>query len=221
MSLCPQSRCGCSFDTTTLDITRAASGLVTIDMPDAYEFAYPIYTFLDDIERDAEITSPQEGMECWLRSVDEKYRHDGTDWVLIYASNGYSPTLGGSGWGLGSGTAFGWYVVRESMVAFAAGFIFAGDSTFGAGAPEISLPFTPSTEYSLGIDSRWVLNSALVDANGNQFNGRARILSTGAAQVLVNRSDATYLSDATPTSTVPFTFASGDQIAAHGEYMRA
>lgn len=222
MSLCPPARCGCSFQSDTLEIERAASGLVTIEMPDAYANAYPVFTFLDASERDASIPAPVEGMECWLRTPNEKYRYNGSTWRLIFASNGFATTLNGIGWTLGNGTTFGWYVLREEVVTFACGVVFGTTSTYGAGSPNLALPpFPASTEYSMGVSSRWMLESVFVDATGGQYSGKGVIQTSTVVIPIVANTAATYLVDNTISSAIPFTWAVSDQLVVQGEYLRA
>lgn len=204
MSLCPPARCGCAFDSVTLDINVAASGLVQIEMPDAFVGAYPIFTFADAAERDAEITSPQEGMEATLRTPNEKWRHDGSTWRCVHRPlTAYTPTIA-SGFTLGSGTNVGWNVRHGDMVTA------GGKLSFGAGSAVIdfvtvSLPFAAHATPPNTAGDAWATDASafavypLVAEVISSDPGNLRIYNAGAGGVGLN-------------STTPFAWANTDSV---------
>lgn len=215
MSLCPSARCGCAFDSATLDIARASDGRITIDLPDAYSDAWPIFTFLDTAERDAEIPSPEEGMECWTRTDNRKYRCDvAGSWRLVAARGTYTPTL--AVWGAGAATLTGRYLVTEGWCIFGAVCVLAGDTTT-VGQPTLSLPpFAPLSDVHTGNANRGHARGTYSDATGGTYSGAAFI--TTVAVPLVWTTSAAHAADANLSATVPFTWAVNDSLEVRGGY---
>jgi hypothetical protein len=126
----------------------------------------------------------------------------------------YTPTLGGTGWALGDGTAGGFYCHIGKVVHFRARFTFGSTSTFGAVAPTVSLPVTARSGNE---------NAAQVFAA--TFRDVSAVARYSGISLMTSTTAVTIYSDASPwaevTSTVPFTWASTDQILIHGTYEAA
>lgn len=130
----------------------------------------------------------------------------------------FTPALGGSGWAIGNGTASGRYVVIAGRCFFALIVTFGTTSTFGAGAPTISLPVTANSTWigteantwqGIGIDS---------SAGSAQSQLRAVSSSTTVFGVYNQGASGTYVAPVAVTSSAPFTWASGDSIRFMGSY---
>lgn len=117
----------------------------------------------------------------------------------------FTPTIGGTGWALGNGTAFGSWAMLGRTLEWEFNITFGSTSTFGAGG--LTIAGLPVNKSSLSIP---FLASAIhlgsVYALLATINGTTNIFTMqtfGSPGALV-------------TSTVPFTWASGDLIRCGG-----
>lgn len=219
MSLCRPARCGCAFASSTLDITQTASGVVTIESPDAAASAWPIRTFLNVAELVATITSPQEGMEAWLRSTNQKVRYNGTGWLLVgHPRTNYTPTLlditlGSGGLNLGS------YWVSEDTchvrthlkLGSGGAFVVSGQARLGI--PPIE-PARPASMRLIGNSHYYDQSAARIYAASNEIDFQDNI-------VLYSPGD---LAQFGVHASSPFTWATQDEVwliidYAHAEYL--
>lgn len=130
----------------------------------------------------------------------------------------FTPTLGGSGWAIGNGTATGRYVVIAGRCFFALNITFGSTSTFGANAPTISLPVTANSTW-IGVEANtW--QGIGIDASAGSAQSGLRAVSSSTTVFLVYNLGAsgTYVSPAQVTSTAPWTWASADSIRFMGSY---
>lgn len=117
----------------------------------------------------------------------------------LIAWQSWAPTLS-SGWLNGNGTWSAKYAQLGKIVMIRASFTVGSTTTKGTGIT-FSLPVTAAAT-SLG---------SIVRLNGTSTNyGFTYINSTTTAQVYVSNAAGTYLAASGITSTVPFTWATGD-----------
>jgi hypothetical protein len=117
----------------------------------------------------------------------------------------YTPTT--SAITLGNGTLSGAYMEAGKFVTFRARFILGGTSAI-TGSPTFTLPVTGTARTFTG-DALYYDTSASAFFGGFAFN-------SGASSVVL-RSDAS----ASLSSTVPFTWTTGDEILINGTYEAA
>lgn len=132
----------------------------------------------------------------------------------------YTPTLGGTGWALGTtgASATGAYCKIGRLVVFWANVVFGSSgATFGASAaPTLTIPVTASSG-----DARFVslVKSMYYDSStGNQYTGAVQMDSTDTFLCITIGTNGVA---GAVTSTVPFTWAASDQIYIGGSYESA
>lgn len=215
VTLCPPARCGCAFDTDTLQISRTSSGRTSIDLPPAYVGSYPGFIFLDAAERLAEIPAPEEGMESWLRATDDKWRHDGTAWRLIGKTGTYTPVL--AGWTLGSGgSVVGRYSRAVANVEFEI-VLTLGTGFAISAALFLGLPFSAANVVT---SFRNAARVSFHDVGSQVYAGTAVIQGATDVGVHVLGTGGTYATATTdPTASIPFSWVAGDQVTVMGGYV--
>lgn len=179
MSLCRPSRCGCSFASDTLDITNPAAGIVQIELSDAYADAWPIFTFLNTTERDAELPVGvrQEGMEAFTRTDRTKYRFSGGAWRMTSRPlQAYSPTFTNLTLGTGASSSFQ-YLVADGLarvngkIGFGVGFAISSNWSVTLPLPvlEVSAAFTRLCVQGVIFDSN---TASMWNVTGEIFSGQ-------------------------------------------------
>jgi hypothetical protein len=214
MSLCLPRSCGCSISSDTLEVARSGEGF-TIEMPDAYAGAYPLFIFLNTAERDAELTAPVEGMEAWTRTDNKKWRHDGTTWKVIRAPEASTGISSGSiTLGTGGISDF-FYRIQEDLVYFVYRMVLGTGGSL-SGNPSLSLPVAARGQAT---GSRMTGEAGMYDNSASTiYAGIWDLVSAGTA-LQVYRADgggAFALS-----ATNPFTWAVNDELWAAGVYPKA
>lgn len=126
----------------------------------------------------------------------------------------YTPTIAGTGWALGNATVTGRYCRIGKLVSFVAEVIFGSTSTFGTGGLELSLPVTAKTPPPY----RW-LGAAGGATGGGAYQWSLYFASTTAARPVIPASNTG--ATIAITSTVPFTWASGNSVWIAGTYEAA
>lgn len=123
----------------------------------------------------------------------------------------YTPTLAGSGAAVGNGTITGRYTQIDNTVHFRIALIFGSTTTLGTG-PTFTLPVT-SLAYGNAVTA---LGSCLFydSGSGAWYVGTARYDSTTTVVAVSNTGAAT----GTVANTVPFTWATDDQLGIEGTY---
>ncbi len=119
----------------------------------------------------------------------------------------YTPTWGGVT--LGNGTKSGSYFRHGSLCFFAAQLSF-GSTTAVTAEVSVSTPFT------MADAGRFSLSVLLYDAGTAWLPGASAPSSTTAITVRAILASGTYASTATMSSTVPFTWTTGDGIYVTG-----
>lgn len=131
----------------------------------------------------------------------------------------YTPTLGGTGWVMGTtgSVQLGRYVSVDGMCTFLAAVTLGTGFAVGSAAPSLTLPVNAHSSES-GL--RHLISNFSDTSATSHFSGRTQIAGgLGAVNCLYTSVSGTVLVDAIPTSTLPFTWAAGDIIAAAGTYI--
>jgi hypothetical protein len=127
----------------------------------------------------------------------------------------YTPTLGGTGWAIGNGTAAGAYCQIGKIVHFRARIVFGSTSTAGAGAsPTFTIPVA-----SAGAGSVWPITGRILDASASAIYlicwqpvsttvCQLNTIGTNGLQGQIN-------------SAAPFTWAVSDELMLTGTYEAA
>lgn len=160
-------------------------------------------------------SSPVEGMTIYETDNDRLLTYSGSAWVVIAtlgAWTSYSPTWSSSGTApaLGDGTLTGAYREIGATIHVRIKLTTGASSTYGTGVYSLSLPVAAK------IDS--LLSAYCIDASASsaKWAGVAQIIatSTGGDNMRIAVTDAT----SGVGATVPFTWASGDQLMIAGSY---
>lgn len=123
----------------------------------------------------------------------------------------YTPTLAGTGWALGDGTASGVYCQVGKLIAFRALITFGSTSTFGTGSPNLTVPIALKTAGVGGGFTGYFVDSS----TGSSYSYGAWANTT---TTVIARSLTTAGAHTVTNSTTPFTWATGDQIILAGTY---
>lgn len=118
----------------------------------------------------------------------------------------YTPTM--ANWSTGNGTLTGSYLNTGKLVIFRVK-LTAGSTTSFSGAPTFTLPVTAVSTRCLAATCNYFDSSASAYAGGWAFNS--------STTVMLLRNDAS----AALSSTVPFTWATSDELLIHGTYEAA
>jgi hypothetical protein len=164
--------------------------------------------------------SPNEGMTIYETNTDLLRSYSGTAWEVVTAPGAWTawtPTLvsvgAGTDWALGNGTSVGAYARLGRTLVMRFTITFGSTSTFGTkalaigGAP-IGLATFASTNPPLG-------NCRVFDVSAsNGYIGQVTRRGGTEFSIDVNDASTQFLTTAAITATVPFTWATGDTIAA-------
>lgn len=130
------------------------------------------------------------------------------------AWSSYTCTLGG-GWAIGDGTITAAWCQVGKLVFFRIRVNMGSTTTFGASAPTLTLP----TGFRTGLNAPWAISGRMYDAS-TAAQYLASWQPTSATVIQMNTVGTVGLQGAI-TSTVPFTWASGDDIFSYGFYEAA
>lgn len=124
----------------------------------------------------------------------------------------YTPTLGSIAIGTGGGAENSGYYVQTGKTVVARGIVLLGSSGASvSGDFTISLPVTADTVTSAVAS---IGNCTFIDQATNQYPGTVYAASTTTMKFRPFNAAGTYATSTTaPSSTVPFTWGSGDAIA--------
>jgi hypothetical protein len=130
------------------------------------------------------------------------------------ALTSYTPTLTG-GWTTGNGTLSGGYSQVDKWVYVEAQFQFGTTSAAAAAAPILSLPVTGATGFLQG----GLFRGLFFDSSASITYATIPLALSGS--YIHSFSPGTNGLTVTPSTTVPFTWASGDYIRFTGLYQAA
>jgi hypothetical protein len=146
------------------------------------------------------------------RTLTERLRVDSNGLITGTGSLGawttYTPTLGGTGWAIGNGTASGFYCQIGKVMFIRVNIVFGNTSTFGAGGITCSLPANANGSFPAAASGvvRYVDSSASAI-----YAGHGGIASNTFNFQYFNTNGSGQLSTVTSTSA-PFTWADTDII---------
>jgi hypothetical protein len=167
--------------------------------------------------------SPNEGMLIYETDTDLFKVYSGTAWVdmgefVSGAWISFTPTIrsfgAGTDWVLGNATFYGYYQKLGNVIAGHAGITWGSTTTFGTKSVSIDPPLLP--ENRGGTGSQIIGNSICYDISlANSYMG-ALIQSDGVPGRMrpsaIDIVTGTYGANTEITSTVPFTWATGDEL---------
>jgi hypothetical protein len=181
-----------------------------------------VMNFASEAARSSAIPTPTEGMLALTKDNDEIDYYDGSAWVSalpIGAWSSFTPTLGGTGWSLGTtgASAIGNFCQIGKTVHFGMRLVFGtSGATFGAGRPTVSLPVDAASDTP-----DFIINIAYVDTSASiRYLGTADNAITQLDMFCWN-AGGSYVSSLGVTSSVPFTWATSDAIFISGTYEAA
>lgn len=195
----------------------AVNEVLTSSDVDEYLMRQSVMSFASAAARDAALGAfLEEGMLTYLQDVDRYNCYTNGAWTEIaYAGAwaAFTPTWSGSGGNpsLGNGTISAAYKVSGKSVEFRINLTWGSTTSAGSGAYGFTLPAAPVNDDACGavlVDSsatlRWSASGWLTPASGvfRLVPG----LNAGSAGV---------------AGTVPFIFATGDQMIIGGTYEKA
>jgi len=173
------------------------------------------WVFADAAARTAAVTSPQEGNMSYLKDTNSVEYYSGSAWVsvggggLTYAD--WSPSY--TNLTIGNGTVVSRYAQSGKFVNFFWSIQF-GSTTSISGSPTITLPVTAKNAYEN-------TTANFDDAGTGGFMGYALMTSTTAMTVYYVGAATAYTQFFGITSSLPFTWATGDRISFQISYEAA
>jgi hypothetical protein len=133
---------------------------------------------------------------------------------LSAAWTAYTPTVAGTGWAIGNGTATGAYMQIGKTVHYRALIAFGSTSTYGTAAIRVGLPVSPIASACQ------VTTACYVDWSASALYVAATYYSVANSAVFLGIVGSSGLFTA-PTSTTPFTWTTTDEIRIAGTYEAA
>jgi hypothetical protein len=163
-----------------------------------------VMTFATAAARDAALTVPTEGMTAYLQDTNVQTTYDGAAWVIsanIAAWTTWTPTY--TGISVGNGTASAHYQQIGKTVRFRLAFALGTTSGVAAAGNQFTLPIAP-----------------LVNAAGSAiyYDASATAIYAGSAWMQTDNHCSLGAATGSLTNTVPFTWASTDQLIVSGTY---
>lgn len=169
-----------------------------------------VMVFTNAAARNADLTSPTEGMTVYLTASDHYQIYNGTDWVTFdIAWNAYTPTF--TNLTLGTGGTTSTYYARIGKTVIVQGYITFGTSPT-VGAIRISLPVdVASSNRNIGNGQVYMRDS--VAARG--YIGFAQLAGSAPSYFTIqaSRADATYAYYTNQSATIPHTWTSNDYLS--------
>ena len=126
------------------------------------------------------------------------------------AWDSYTPTLGA--WTLGNGTVYGRYIQVQKTVLFKCGFTFGSTSAAAASSPTLTLPVT------LASTGEPVLTGRVIDNGTAYYMPFPVAASTTTIGLYFPGTNGQWV---VPSTTVPFTWTTGDSFHFAGSYEAA
>lgn len=189
--------------------TFTAGTLATASDVNTYLMNQTVMVFADAAARNAALTSPTEGMVCYLTGNDHLTVYDGASWRQIdIAWSDYTPTF--SNFTLGNGTVTGKYFRIGRFTHFIVQVTLGSTSSVSAtGGIQASLPVAYASTARFHGTARMAV--------GSTFLGTL-IGSGGNAVMYVNNVSGTYETVTLTTNAIPGTWATGHTFLMQGTY---
>lgn len=182
--------------------------------------------FATAADRTTVLTAPAEGDLSYQADTDTYYLYTGSAWVELSSAAAMAlATASGAAWGvfvstwsgsttnpvLNNGTMVGRYLQVGKTVSFKINLTMGSTTTYGSGAYGWTLPVAPHSDTTA--------SAVLVDASASSRYTATAWLTNGSGVFRVLSAVATGQSGI--AGTVPFTFATSDQIIISGTYEAA
>lgn len=196
--------------------TWAAGEVATASNVNNYLQKQAVMAFASSAARDAAITAPEEGMFTYQIDADTYTMYTGAAWLAVASGKTwttFTPTWTGSVSNpvLGNGTCVGAYLQVGKTVRFKIVLTVGSTTTFGSGAYGLSLAVAPNDSFAAA--------AVYIDASAStRCSGSAWLTSGSGVFRMLPPTDA---ASAGISPTVPFTFATSDQILVSGIYETA
>ena len=179
----------------------------------------PIYA--TTAARDTAIPAPFAGQQAFITGTKVAYQYNGTAWVEtenIGAWTTYTPTLTNIAVGTGgSAKNEGRYIRLGSLVVFEIQIILGtSGGVVPSGAIGATLP--PITQQAA---ARGSFSSRMRDAGTAIYLAMTDNTTIGRVDAYAVSTSGNYASGASPSSTIPFTWAAGDEVFIWGFYEAA
>lgn len=175
-----------------------------------------VITFSNSAARSAAITSPVEGMMTYLIDTQIYEGWNGSAWIDIVdlgAWRSWAPVLS-NGFANGNGVWSGArYIQIGKTVHFKASFVSGTTTTYGSGM-RVSLPIT-AVASEVGQFSGYVQRST------TRYPILPLDFSSTYMTLMASNAAGTYTTQVAMSSTIPHTWATGDQISISGSYEAA
>jgi hypothetical protein len=186
-----------------------AGTLATASDVNTYLMKQSVMVFADATARNAALTSPTEGMVCYLTGNDHLTVYDGAAWRIIdIAWSDYTPTF--SNFTLGNGTVSGKYFRIGRFTHFIVQVTLGSTSSVSAtGGIQASLPVAYASTARFHGTARMAV--------GSTFLGTL-IGSGGNAVMYVNNVSGTYETVTLTTNAIPGTWTTGHTFLMQGTY---
>jgi hypothetical protein len=189
--------------------TFTAGTLATASDVNTYLMKQSVMVFADATARNAALTSPTEGMVCYLTGNDHLTVYDGAAWRIIdIAWSDYTPTF--SNFTLGNGTVSGKYFRIGRFTHFIVQVTLGSTSSVSAtGGIQASLPVAYASTARFHGTARMAV--------GSTFLGTL-IGSGGNAVMYVNNVSGTYETVTLTTNAIPGAWTTGHTFLMQGTY---
>jgi hypothetical protein len=162
--------------------------------------------------RDLDNPAPSSGDMAWTQADDRRWVHDGTGWIIEYEPwTVFTPSS--TNITVGSGTLTGRHQRRGGTCEFVSVFTFGAGSAMGTN-PTIGLPFATAALLAQHF------NVSIQDSTTQYYAGMTGPVAAAASSVAVYAMNAAIAVGGTVaiSSTVPFTWATGDVLAVGGSF---
>lgn len=179
----------------------------------------PIYA--TTVARDAAITAPFVGQQAFITGTKVAYQYTGTAWVEIEnigAWTTYTPTLTNITVGTGgSAKNEGRYIRLGSLVVFEIQIVLGTSGGVVPSGP-IGATLPPITQQAA---ARGSFSARMRDAGTAIYPAMTDNTTIGRVDAYAILTSGTYAVGATPSSTIPFTWAASDEVFIWGFYEAA
>lgn len=166
-----------------------------------------VMVFADSTARAAALTTPTEGMVCYLTGNDHLTVYDGSAWQIFdVAWSTYTPTF--TNFTLGNGTVIAKYF-RVGRVVHVSVNVTLGTTSSVSGVITMSLPVAYASTARFTGYVRMAVGSTFIGS---------LVASSGNAQLVAHNASGTYVTTTATSATVPGTWASTHSFIAQATY---
>ena len=189
--------------------TFVSGDILTASELNTYLMNQSVMVFTNATDRDANLTSPTEGMMVYLTGNDHYQLYNGSSWITTdLAWNAYTPTLTNH---TNTSTTAYYYRVGKVVHFFVYGVVSAAPT----GIITVSLPVTSTSV------TRQLANVRMSVAGTTYFGSGIFASSGTTCQVVAFNAAGTYVSSTATSGTVPGAWVSGNSYLIVGTYEAA